>query len=279
MELVATTEHQNVWHSVDITINADPMDTDGSESLGMTIEGLPSGVIIAQNGEDDITTDGSILSVNVSAGVETTLTATYQGSLGNLTFNATATESSTGDTTATSMVQVVDSHIAGLEYVTDSGVSGVTNESGFMSFSKGEGVSLFVGEVRLGHVDNVQDTLFLHDIAGTEASAVDNDYVLKLAVFLQSIDSDSDASNGITIAPETLLLFDGQSVDLETASMDEVQALLLSNGFEPIPIEQAQSHVVDTLLEAGILSMEEAWTTYTIDLESIVADHRSNRHF
>ena len=98
LETVVSSEHENAWNTLDITINAELLDTDGSETLSsVTIDGLPSGVIISQAGVDDVTTDGGVLSVDVSSGADTVLTATYQGSLGSPAFSVTATESINGD--------------------------------------------------------------------------------------------------------------------------------------------------------------------------------------
>jgi hypothetical protein len=285
VESVVTTDNTSVWHSVDIVVNAALTDTDGSETLSnVSIDGMPAGVVITQPDQTDITTDGGVFDIVVSTGEETLLNAVYQGSLGDLSFSVTATESETGDQATTSMVQMVDSHISGLEYVTDSGVSGVTDSHGFLSLSKGEGVSLFVGDVVLGYVPSVTNTVYLHDIAGTSADDLSHDYVERLAVFLQSVDEDGDSSNGIVLSAATLAKFSGEDFDIQNATMDDVNLLLLSNDFVPVDASAAMQHVYQTLVDNGVLANNTGMNidandnsyNYVLDVTPLLSDVSSD---
>ena len=278
VENVVTTNNSEVIHSQDIVINAELVDQDGSETLSaVSISVMPSGVEISQDGASPFTTDGNIFSVSVTSGVDSTLSMTYEGSLNStITGTVFATETSTGDIATVSATQVIDSFIEGLEYVTSSGITGVTNDSGFLNYTDGDVITLSVGNITLGTIDSGEEGIqgiFMHDIAGVEASDLDNPYVQNLAVFLQSIDEDSNPENGITISEVTHYLFEEVDLDLSTASLAMVNQVLTEQGFEPVPVEQAMAHVEAALADAGEIELvDTVERVYDIDIESLIAD-------
>ncbi|MDG1114331.1 MAG: Ig-like domain-containing protein, partial [Pseudomonadales bacterium] len=118
-------------------------------------------------------------------------------------------------------VQFTDNFVDGVRYTTTSGLSGTTgtNEStgeagaqGSFLYRAGDTITLTLGSVIIAEfsADQVQgEVLFLQDIAGVALSDVNNDYVENMAIFLQTLDADANADNGIQITPETAAFFEG----------------------------------------------------------------------
>jgi len=94
----------------------------------------------------------------------------------------------------------IDSPVEGLEYQTESGDKGVTDKYGRFSYKAGEKVQFKIGKLLLGEVSPDDEGLV------TPATLAENNETLKvqfLRVF-QALDSDENASNGITIPKEVV---------------------------------------------------------------------------
>lgn len=103
-----------------------------------------------------------------------------------------------GSTTASTGV-FLDSAVDGVSYSTAT-QSGVTSGGGMFTYIVGETVTFSVGSITLPTVTaGAKITPF--DIAGS--TDINNDKVVNILVFLQSIDNDGDPSNGITITEAT----------------------------------------------------------------------------
>ena len=89
----------------------------------------------------------------------------------------------------------VDSAVSGLHYVTDT-QSGVTNEAGEYLFYPGETITFSVGSVQLPSAPATTEMTPL-DLAGTDR--LDNTVVVNILQFLQTLDQDQDAENGIQL--------------------------------------------------------------------------------
>ena len=157
--------------------------------------------------------------------------------------------------------RVVDGIIEGLAYITTSGLSGLTDANGSFNYRDGDSVTFMVGNVVIGTAtatDLVAGIVFLQDLADVSRSDLNNEYVENMAVFLQSLDSDKNADNGITIASETLAKFENVSLNLATASEAEVKAAIQAAGHVAISEEQAMAHVKAMLQQyAGLTEFEE----------------------
>jgi hypothetical protein len=123
----------------------------------------------------------------------------------------------------------VDGPVAGLHYETAT-QSGETNANGEFSYIDGETVSFFVGDIKIGEaVGAAQITPF--DLAGEPPPtsgadikravnrsfamnvATPFDVVVNIAVFLQTLDEDGDAANGIQIPAQMQTLARGASLN------------------------------------------------------------------
>ena len=106
---------------------------------------------------------------------------------------------------------LIDSPIEGVKY--NSGkYNGYTDATGLFKYEKGEGVTFYIGDENTGipmgtaqtKVDpynNQRKIITLFDLAGTKDE--NNPKVINMGKFLQSLDSDGDVSNGITIDERT----------------------------------------------------------------------------
>ena len=105
--------------------------------------------------------------------------------------------SSSGDSSTTG--HLVDSAVSGASYSCGD-VNGTTDKDGTFT-CKSLPVTFFVGSVKLGTISSLPSDgkIYPQDLAGVKRSDTNNTKVKKLAQFLQSLDKDHNASNGITI--------------------------------------------------------------------------------
>ena len=99
--------------------------------------------------------------------------------------------------------QFVDSPVAGLDYKTDS-LSGVTDSNGEFKYNKNDKkVEFFVGTIKIGEFNlsklNTDKKILPSELFGLDRNNTTDDRVIKVIRFLQSLDNDSNISNGITI--------------------------------------------------------------------------------
>jgi hypothetical protein len=95
---------------------------------------------------------------------------------------------------------LTDGPVAGVQYTTSGGYSGVTGADGSYAYNPGETVTFKIGAITLGTV-TATGTVTPLDLA---AAATNKENVAtNLLVLLQSLDADGDASNGIAINDAT----------------------------------------------------------------------------
>jgi len=118
--------------------------------------------------------------------------------------------------------------ISGVSFTASSGTSGVTDEAGNFNFSYGDTIEFKIGKLSLGNVAAV-------DIITPVTLAEKNENKLtNLITLLQSLDADSDTSNGISISDDVASALSG-SIDLQGnpnsfADSANLQAILDENG-------------------------------------------------
>jgi hypothetical protein len=106
---------------------------------------------------------------------------------------------------------LVDSPVGGVSYATSSGVTGTTAADGSYKFNPGDTVTFKIGGVTLG-TTNANGIISPMELSSGSAVKLQN-----LLVLMQSLDSDGDPANGITI-PAAAALALPASVDLATAT-------------------------------------------------------------
>ncbi len=119
--------------------------------------------------------------------------------------------------------QVVDSLVEGLQYTSGSN-SGLTDANGRFQAAPGADITFRVGDITLGTL-SARDVLNIVDLVdGAEEYSTSNPRIYNTARFLQSIDEDRDASNGIKITQQVRDLAVGVSMDFTDPSWDSASA-------------------------------------------------------
>ena len=104
----------------------------------------------------------------------------------------------------------VDAPVAGCEYNTSSGISGVTGEYGKFKYNVGDEVTLKLGKLVLGTSEPgtndiiTPKSLITGDPADTILDINESEKLTLLLQTLQSLDSDGNASNGILIESDVI---------------------------------------------------------------------------
>jgi para-nitrobenzyl esterase len=156
---------------------------------------------------------------------------------------------------------LVDSGVQGVTYFCG-GKTGVTGENGHFDCTTAP-VSFSLGTITLGTIDAITSDylVFPQDIAGVDRN-VTTGVVASMAILFQSLDSDGDPTNGITIAPETVALLNGQAstplniADYTPASMEALMGDVVaaavaadpSSQLAVVPEAQALANLEETVL-------------------------------
>ena len=230
---------------------------------------LEAGTIYTDSGataSDNV--DGTITSQIVTVNsVDTDTVGTYE-----ITYNVRDAAGNAA-TTVTRSVEVVepvltgfftDSAVEGLTYTTAT-QSGVTDAFGAFEYQAGESIVFSIGNFQLGEsvtaaaqmtpLDLIQgavlpttsDELRFLLLPGrqTEADAVAFNKLMNILVFLQALDSDKDASNGITIVDGIAAIVDGVTIDITLIANDFKKSASL--------IEVMDAAVTGDLISSGYI--------------------------
>ncbi|MFV8422167.1 cadherin-like domain-containing protein [Vibrio parahaemolyticus] len=186
---------------------------------------------------------------------------------------STLDDGSNGDVTPNDG-QIIDGIIEGMYYETSSGLSGYTDELGGFKYYDGDTVTFSIGGVIIGTADAqdlLAESLFLQDLADVERTDLEDDYVQVMAVFLQSLDSEGNTAGGIQISSAARAAFSDITLNLSTASLADVNTLLVAQGYEPVDIETAMDHVMEMLIAETSLT-EDDFVPFELQDEVVSAD-------
>ena len=151
-----------------------------------------------------------------------------------------------------SVAAIVDGVVEGLEYFTTSGLTGLTDENGQFRYLNGDDITFKVGGVVLGTAtaeDVVSGKTFLQDIADVDRTDLNDEYLKNMATFLQSLDENHHPDDGIVITDATRMALQGTTLDLRTATEEEVQTLVENIGARYVNEMDAMKHVKDMLVK------------------------------
>jgi hypothetical protein len=157
-----------------------------------------------------------------------------------------------------------------MQYLTSSGIYGLTNEEGHFVALEGDSVIFFVGGVYVGMATSdqiVHGQVFLQDLAGVSRSDLNNEYVENMAVFLQSIDDNNDAYDNIVITQEMRDKLADQQLDLRVASELEVAQVIANVGGAYVDEDAAMQHVKDILMQDTGMIEEDFDTRVSDDVD------------
>lgn len=125
--------------------------------------------------------------------------------------------------TSTKTGYFIDSAVEGLEYTSGS-TTGMTGADGSFKYEEGKPVTFKIGSMVLGSVTVTNNRVFPVDLV---SGATDETHpkVSLMAQILQTLDSDGDASNGITIT-ETARRAITQAIEVATADPTQTSAAI-----------------------------------------------------
>ncbi len=184
------------------------------------------------------------------------------------TSSASATKAATrtlltGPTTGV----LIDSPVAGISYAASSGKSGVTDENGIFNYNHGDKIEFKLGNLTLANIPGSQI------VTPIELANGNDNKLQNLLVLLQSLDSDGDASNGISISDETSAAVKS-SINLDSnpdtfADSANLKSIMEAGGIEGNvkTAEEARNHFLSqgvTLLSAQI------WVSYNNQTASVL---------
>lgn len=172
-----------------------------------------------------------------------------------ITSSAQAQSSAATDPTPTPLVGIlVDAFVAGIGYRTET-QSGVTNARGEFNYLPGETVTFFIGDLVFPAVP-AKGIVTPLDMAQTLDPA--SPLVMNIARLLQTLDTDGDPSNGITISPAASQAAAPVDFNLTPAQFETLPAVtnLVANSGSVntavISAEQALQHLQETLELVGV---------------------------
>lgn len=133
----------------------------------------------------------------------------------------------------------IDSQVGGLEFETAT-QSGTTDSNGNFIYKNGEKVTFHIGNLYLGEATPKSGKVTPLDIIGTTNSS--DARVVRILQTLQSIDSDGDTSNGITIAPALAETLKTQpKIELNNLSTTDTDITTLIGQFK-VDVATAKAH-------------------------------------
>ena len=138
--------------------------------------------------------------------------------------NTTTQDTSTG--------YFIDSAVKGVHYTTTSGLEGDTDELGRFHYNNGDEVELSIGKIILGTTKpGTNGEVTPKTLIAGEAVPDENETasITLMLQFLQSLDSDANSSNGITITPTVSNDLSTLKSDVPFHDMNETSLIDLDN--------------------------------------------------
>jgi hypothetical protein len=128
--------------------------------------------------------------------------------------------------------QFVDSAVGGLMYVTSSGIEGMTDADGTFKYKPGDTVKFYLGDILLGEAtgDALLTPVSLVPGAVDETNAT----VQNIARFLQTLDDNSNPSDGINIPTTVFDAAAGMSIDFSASDFESTATTLLNDIFSEV---------------------------------------------
>jgi len=172
---------------------------------------------------------------------------------------STISSSSDGEesSTTTQSAYLIDSPLSGVSYKSESS-SGVTDADGRVTFESSDtSVEFYIGGVILGdyNLSRLLDDkkILVSELLGFARDESNDEKVVKLLQFLQSLDSDKNPLNGINVDSDTATALANSSLDFRESSLsiDDINTTLASLSKELISEQKAVTYFEKSLQELG----------------------------
>ncbi|TQV62778.1 MAG: hypothetical protein FNT15_05780 [Sulfurovum sp.] len=140
----------------------------------------------------------------------------------------------------------IDAPVKGLNYECGD-IKGVTDEKGAFSCSQTP-ITFKIGSLEIGKLDTFtsDNNVFPQDLIKVPREDINNEKVVALAQFLQSLDDDGDVATHINITDEIHSKLT-QKRDFSTISASESSQIIILVGKNPISTVDAQKHLISNL--------------------------------
>ena len=177
--------------------------------------------------------------------------------------SSSSSSSSSGGAAPPEQGVFFDSPVAGLAYKTDSGLQGITDNSGTFEYQLGERITFSLGSIEFPEVAAQPAMTPLDLFSATDFS---DPALVNALVLLQSLDDDGDFQDYINISQArvdavtnaglTLADFDQPHADF--IGSEKVQALLTAMGVEALPVSRLNAilHFAGALADSPILDTD-----------------------
>lgn len=174
---------------------------------------------------------------------------------------SSSTDSITSDEPTLVTGSLVDAPISGVTYTCNDDVTGITDIDGNFTCPIGSTVVFSIGGVKLGDYIIYSEAdaryLFPSELFGLEEGAIDPK-VIKFLQFVQSLDEDGNATNGIQIPQTAHDDLNSYSLDFENDDVDDVtiENMLTDIGKTLVIEDDALKHYREELIKHGIKPIE-----------------------
>jgi len=280
VEPITTTVTEVEGISYPVDISASLSDTDGSETLSVTITGIPADAVL-MDGDVQITVVDGVATIDVPNGdtsITDSLTITVPEGTGEFTLgiSATATEISTGDTNT-----VTDTDIAFIpnEAPEATNDTSTTDEDSSVNIdatsNDTDSDQLFISEIAGQDVTGGQTVTITDDIGntlGTASLTADGEIEFTPSNYLQSMD------DGVTNVELEYTVSDGTETDTATVSIEvtstgdaDAPTLDMDIGdaeFTAAQVEDSEP-VVTTFSDTDTESVNGTWNSASYDLGGV----------
>ena len=214
-------------------------------------------------------TDANSFTINQTSGVVTFKVAPNYETKTSYTLTVTATDSSNNTSTQNVTVNIsdvdesssgylIDSAVEGVDYICGN-LTGVTNSDGRFTYETSKcptGVEFKLGSLSLGTIDpldiNTTDKyLTIQELAGVTRDNITDGNVTKLAVLLQSLDDDNNATNGIYVT-QTIKNAITLTGNIKDRNDSEISTEITARGKTEKDVNDALAHLLSTLTSKSI---------------------------
>lgn len=149
--------------------------------------------------------------------------------------------------------------VAGVSYTTSSGTTGITDAQGVYHYNHGDNVKFQLGGLIIGEIKGA--TI----VTPIELAAGNDNKLLNLPILLQSLDSDNDLSNGISIPAEAAAAIKS-SLNIESSPTDFANSTALKAAREaagiPGDIKSPEEASANFLAQGISLLSSHVWVKY-----------------
>ena len=174
-----------------------------------------------------------------------------------------SSDSGNDNNTALNSGYFIDAPVQGLEYKTQSGIEGVTDQSGRFEYRAGEKISFKIGKLEIGEALPDSDGLVTPD----NIQNISQSQRILLMRLLQALDSDDNPANGITIPQEVVTYLSDLPEEKRFSEISDQRQLMELHSDFAREIDEDDDDEID-------VSDYEAEMHYVVSKQKWYAEHK-----